>query len=388
MPADAQAIANKVAKALAGLWENTRPVLGYPQPVLWEGGVYGGIWLECGPHEATVFATYDRQALPVAKASHRVFYHHQREDGQFPCWIKTQEIAYSQIQMAVPIAETALEVYRLSGDREFLAESYEACGRWDHWLARHRDTRGTGLCECFVEYDTGHDNSPRFPKGMPRECPGGEARNCPGGFGLPWLAPDLSATVYGGRVALAEMARLLGKAAEAQQWGAKADASRAAIMRHCWDEQTLCFYDRDAAGALVKVRGDALLRVLMEHVVDQATFDRIAERHLFNPQAFWTPYPFPSIAADDPAFVRELPGNSWGGASQALAALRAPRWLEHYGRRAELEHLMRRWVEALVRAEAFMQQLNPWTGEALFSAGYSPAMCVMVDFARRLGLGC
>jgi len=182
------------------------------------------------------------------------------------------------------------------------------------------------------------------------------------------------------------MADLLGKPAEAKRWRDKAEAIRLAILRHCYDPATECFYDVDARGQFVKVRGDAMLRVLMEHVVDQTMFDRIAARHLFNPEAFWTPYPFPSVAADDPSFVKSLPGNSWGGASQALAALRTPRWLPHYGRTKDLEHLMVRWVEALVRAPAFMQQLNPWTGDPLFSAGYSPAMLVMVDFAARLGL--
>jgi hypothetical protein len=46
---------------------------------------------------------------------------------------------------------------------------------------------------------------------------------------------------------------------------------------------------------------------------------------------------------------------------------------------------MSRWVEALVRSGSFLQQLDPQTGE--FSAdrgGYSPAMLLMFDFARRL----
>ncbi|MCC7145314.1 MAG: hypothetical protein IT443_02595 [Phycisphaeraceae bacterium] len=387
MSLDLHSVQTKCRQAREGLWQNSQGVLGYDQPVLWEGGVYGGIWLECGPHEASIFAGHDPKAIPIAIASHRVFYHHQREDGQFPCWIKTDQMAYSQIQMVVPIASTALDVYQLSGDRQFLIDSYAACARWDDWLAKYRNTRGTGLCECFVEYDTGHDNSPRFAHGMLRECPGGDARNCPTGFNLPWLSPDLSATVYGGRVALAKMAELLSKPQEAKQWRDRAEAIQKAIMAHCYDPASECFYDRDMTGQFVRVRGDAMLRVLMEHVVDQPTFDRIAKRHLFNPEAFWTPYPFPSIAADDPTFVRALPGNSWGGASQALAALRAPRWLPHYGCQKQLEHLMRPWVQSLVRAKAFMQQLNPWTGEPLFSEGYSPAMLVMIDFAARLGFG-
>ncbi|RYC10515.1 hypothetical protein, partial [Ciceribacter ferrooxidans] len=76
---------------------------------------------------------------------------------------------------------------------------------------------------------------------------------------------------------------------------------------------------------------------------DKSIFDAIWTRQLHNPKAFWAPYPFPSIALDDPTFVRPIPRNSWGGATQALTALRAPRWMEHYGKHAELKHLMQQW---------------------------------------------
>jgi hypothetical protein len=372
----------KHVQALEGLRRNTLRVHGFGEPVLIEGGVYAGIWLECGPHEGLV---YGHVAPEVAKANHVVFFHHQREDGYLPCWVRADRIGSAQIQMVVPIAATALETAELTGDEAFLQRAYDACARWDGWLARHRDTRGTGLCEAFCEYDTGHDNSPRF-RGLPKRCPGDDASRCPQAGGLPYLAPDLSATVYGGRRALAGMADRLGRTHEAALWSERAEQTRRRIMDNCFDPEDECFYDVDRTGRFVRVRGDHLTRVLSEHVVDQATFDRIYTRHIRNPAAFWTPYPLPSIAADDPAFDRELPPNSWGGASQALTALRAPRWFEHYGRKGDLEVLMRRWVEAILAAPGFMQQMNPWTGVFSTTEAYTPAMLVFVDFVRRLGL--
>ena len=278
---------------------------------------------------------------------------------------------------------TAWELFALTQDEAFLARAYAACARWDEWLRRHRDTRGTGLCEAFCEYDTGHDNSPRC-KGMPHSCPNGDAAVCPDVPGLPRLAPDLSATVYGGRVALAAMARALGKNAEADGWFGRAGAIRSAIMKHCFDPEDACFYDVDAAGEFVRIRGDVLTRVLGEGVVEADLFEEIYSRHIRNPEEFWAPYPLPSIALNDPVFDKALPVNSWGGPSQVLTALRAPRWMERYGKRADLAHLMRQWVRALAEAAVFRQQLNPWTGEPIGPGGYSPAMLVMLDFAARL----
>ena len=110
----------------------------------------------------------------------------------------------------------------------------------------------------------------------------------------------------------------------------------------------------DTDNNFVRIKGDVLTRVLCEHVADRPMFERIYERHIKNPNGFWPPYPLPSIAVGDPAFVRALPPNSWGGASQVLTALRAPRWFEHYGKTDDLSHLMRRWVKAILQAPAFM----------------------------------
>jgi len=377
---DHAGLQSKYEDAIRGLRGNVVKVYRFPRPVLIEGGGYPGIWLECGPQEGLVNGVLD---LDVARANHEVFFDLQRDDGYLPCWVHFGQMGSAQIQMVVPIAATAYELFERTRDEAFLVKAYTSCSRWDAWLRRYRNTRGTGLCEAFCGYDTGHDNTPRF-KGLPWKCPANDARICPRAPGLPFLAPDLSATVFGGRIALAKMARALARTAEAGQWEERAEAIRKAILAHCFDPQDECFYDVDANHRFKRIKGDALTRVVGEHVVDQKLFERIYARHLHNPQEFWAPFPFPSIALNDPAFDHSLPDNSWGGASQALTALRAPRWMEHYGKPAALADLMERWVKALVASRGFKQQMNPWTGA--FSTGdlYSPAMLVLFDFVTRL----
>jgi hypothetical protein len=370
----------KYNQALEGLAANMRRVYGFSTSVLIEGGVYPGIWLECGPLEGLV---YGQHRPEVALANHDVFFHHQREDGYLPCWVWSERTGSAQIQMVVPIAATAWEVAQLTGREDFLSRAYHACVRWDRWLMRYRNTRGTGLCELFCGYDTGHDNSPRIAS-LPVACPENDARICPPLSGLPWLAPDLSASVYSGRVALAQMARMLGRLGEAEEWLEKAGVLKTLIIEKCFDREDEFFYDVDTHGNFVRVRGDLITRVLGEGLVSQELFERIYSRYLHNEQEFWTPFPFPSISTADPAFDRSLPENSWGGASQALTALRAPRWMLPYGKEADLKILMEQWVKAILAADGFMQQVNPWTGEFSTSQGYSPAMCVFIDFVDRL----
>lgn len=378
-------VSERVREALSELAQNIISVNGYKDPVLIEGGIYQGIWLECGPHEGLIYAE-ETGNTAVALANHEIFFHYQRENGQFPCWIRKQGVGFAQIQMVVPIAFTALRTARLTGNAEFLGRAYEACVKWDHWLSKYRNSRGSGLCEAFCEFDTGHDHSPRFA-GLPRKCPNDEAANLPSQQlfpMLPFIAPDLSSTVYQGRMALAEMATLLGKAIEAQQWAASAQEMKELLEKYCYDPEDEFYYDRDRAGNFVRIKGDVITRVFGSHILSQERFDRIYDRHVKSPASFWSKYPLPSIAMDDPLFTGNFSENSWAGASQALTAMRTPEWLEYYGKMEDLRHLMRQWVQAIAGAPSFMQQMNPQTGVFNTSPSYSPCMLTLVRFANRL----
>ena len=392
--------------ALAVLAGNLHTMPRYEPPTLVEGAVYPGIWLECAPHEALVYATLNQFVTPaspafsplqVARNNHMAFFAAQKPDGQLPASIKLADpigtdAGYGQIQMVVPIAATAWETSQLTGDDELLVTAYTACSRWDQWLRIYRDTRKTGLVEGFCTYDTGHDNSPRWA-GIPNRCPDADARKCPPIASMPRLCPDLSATVYGSRIALAHMATALGKGDEASRWHDDAEKIRALIIAKLYSPEDAAFYDVDAQNKFVRVRSDVISRVLGEHVLrlydshDKAIFDAIWTRQIHNPKAFWSPYPLTSIAQDDPTFVRPIPRNSWGGASQALTALRTPRWMPHYGKQAEFNHLMQQWTEAISRHTEFRQQMDPTNGDFTQAdpSGYSPAALVYLDFIQRLG---
>ena len=369
-------------KAMGILGGNVQVMPRVPLPVLIEGSSYAGIWQECGPHESLVY----RHVRPdVARNTHMTFFILQRPDGQLPANNKRTETGFGQIQMVVPIAATAWELAKATADSELLYKAYDSCSHWDGWLMKYRNTRGTGLIEGFCTYDTGMDNSPRWA-GKARQCPDKDARRCPDDPTLPRLCPDLCATVYGGRVALASMAEALGKTSEAEQWREGAAAIRSLILEKLYVPDDASFYDLDAKGQFVKVRCDILTRICGEHVVDTKTFAHMWERQLGNPQAFWAPFPLPSSALNEPTFVRPIPRNSWGGASQALTALRAGRWMDHYGRSAEFAHMMQQWCEAMQRDTTFRQQIDPLTGEFTQAdmPNYSPAALVFYDYTWRL----
>jgi hypothetical protein len=158
---------------------------------------------------------------------------------------------------------------------------------------------------------------------------------------MPRLCPDLSATVYGGRMALAAMAKALGKPDDHARWLEDAEHIRQLILTKLYSPEDGAFYDLDAQNNFVRVRGDVISRVLGEHVLDpvkdKAIFDAVWTRQrCTTPRRSGRRIRCRPSRMDDPTFVRPIPRNSWGGASQALTALRAPRWMAYYGKQAEL----------------------------------------------------
>jgi hypothetical protein len=352
-----------------------------PGPILHEGGVYQGCWLES---TGTINAELLSRFLPsVAERTFTSFAEQQREDGLFPYKITGNGGAFSQIQTVTPLARSVFTHYRLNGrPRAFLATMYAAMARNDAWLAAWRDTRGTGGVEVFCTYDTGHDLSARFWH-MPDSPLGNDPKrydtNNP--F-LPLVAPDLTANVACQRRYLADIAEELGD--DGAVWRDKARTSEAALFESCWDEDDGFFYDLDRNGAFVRVQSDVLLRVLACEIGDHAFFEAALKRYLLNTRKFFARYPFTSLALDDPRFDAAFDYNSWSGPSNFLSIIRAPHAFEAHHRHVELTWAMQPILSALFRAPRFAQTLSPWTGDAGYTDTYSPSILCLLDFVERL----
>lgn len=346
--------------------------------VLFEGGAYAGAWLES---TATIGAELlDRFAPSVTRATHLLFVEHQRADGLLPYKVTADGPAFTQIQMVTPLARGVWHHYLRSGrsadDRSYLRVMYESMSRHDAWLAAHRDTRGTGAVEAFCTFDTGHDLSPRFWH-VPERCLGGDpARFDPDVPGLPYVAPDLTANVACQRAYLARIAAELGE--DPSPWREAADASVRALFAQCWDEGDQFFYDRGTEG-LVRVASDVLLRVLACEIGDEALFGDMLERHLMNTRRFLSLAGFTSIAMDDPRFDGDHTRNSWAGPVNHLTLVRAPHAFEYHGRHAELSLTRRGLLGAAAGHTRFAQCLDPWSGDAGYTEGYSPAILWLLD---------
>ncbi|MCD7059753.1 MGH1-like glycoside hydrolase domain-containing protein [Pelagibacterium xiamenense] len=351
------------------------------EPILNEGGIYYGCWLES---TGTINAELLSRFLPsVATQTFGSFARYQRDDGLFPYKLTADGPVFSQIQLVTPLARSVWTHHQINGlDTDDLRTLFAAMARYDDWLARHRDTRGTGAVEAFCTFDTGHDLSARFWHVPDSPFGNDPERYNPDNPILPFIAPDLTANVACQRLYLAKIAEALGE--DGAEWRAKSQASLDALFAQCFDEADGFFYDRDRNGHLVKVQSDVLLRVLACEVGDDAFFEAALSRYLLNTRKFFAKFPFTSIALDDPRFDPAFDYNSWSGPTNFLSLIRAPHAFEAHNRHVELTWVLYPILSALFRMERFAQTLNPFTGKAGFTEVYSPAILCLLDFVERL----
>ncbi|GIP05798.1 hypothetical protein J28TS4_42050 [Paenibacillus lautus] len=350
-------------------------------PILQEGGIYLGCWLES---TGTINAELLSRLIPsVSETTYLAFADQQREDGLLPYKLTENGPSFRQIQLVTPLARCVWNHYELHGrDLSFLKTMYQAMSRYDDWIARYRNTRGTGCVEAFSTFDTGHDLSPRF-----WHVPDTPYRNDAAAFHpdspvLPFLAPDLTANIYCQRMYLARMAEELGESGA--DWRTKAEAGLDSLFRYCYDEDDQFFYDRDRNDELVRVQSDVLLRVMACEVGDDELFGNMLRRYLLNTGKFFAKYPFTSMAMDDPRFDPSSAYNSWGGPSNFLSLIRAPHAFEHHHRYVELTWVLQPILSALSKAKRFPQTLSPWTGAEGFTEAYSPSILCLLDYVERL----
>lgn len=179
---------------------------------------------------------------------------------------------------------------------------------------------------------------------------------------MPMASMDVTSWSYAARDTLAEICRIQGDP-EAEAWEKKAKYVAESLKKGLWDEQRGALFDRNRSGKKIDILCHNTLRCMYWGSVSGDMADRFVKEHLLNPEEFWTPFPLPSAAANDPAF-RNAPENNWSGQPEGLTYQRAILALERYGYDRIVAELGRKLIDAVNRAGCrFTQQFDPFTGE-------------------------
>ena len=179
---------------------------------------------------------------------------------------------------------------------------------------------------------------------------------------LPYSSPEVNSMVYCDLVYLAKIADKLGRSAESAKLAGEAEELRERVNAYLWHPEDHCYYDKDRHGNWIKINSDAQMRALNCGLPTNDMAEVMFTEHILNPDRFWTPFPLPSVAADDEA---HLPNgdSAWHGPTLCLTPTRAFRAFKNYGYDDDLIEMARRIVRHIAARATFPQQWNPHTGK-------------------------
>jgi putative isomerase len=210
-------------------------------------------------------------------------------------------------------SKMVLETYRIFKDRWILEMLYPALREWNGWWVDHRMNPSGALCwgsnprpinyGCIWDslgvndtygaaLESGLDNSPMYDD-IPFDK---ETHRL--------LLEDVGLTglYILDTEALMEIARILGKAEDAEQLGKRLEHTRAGLET-LWDEENGLYYNRRVdTGEFSRRISPTNFYALFDRNVPAERAERMIEEHYKNTDEFYDKYVIPAIARNDPAY--------------------------------------------------------------------------------------
>jgi hypothetical protein len=345
-----------------------------------------------------IWARYLAEELPVASSLDNL-YAARGGDGFIcreyspsgePIWNSRHPIAF-----APPLLTWAeLSLFEVTADRERLASIYPILAR------HHRACQRTYQAEDGLYFGDalgcGMDNLPRCPRGWK-----------PDGDGIPMLAEyvheslhhllewlegdsrfrwnrqgrwiDLSAQMAFDARLLGEMARLLGRGADADAFAAEHRRLGQLIHERCWSPSAQIYFDLAGTQQVERFHVGAYWTLIAGIVPEDCVAGLVS--HLSDSDKFSSLVPVATLARDDPDF--QPAGRYWRGSSWPPTTYMVLAGLRHVGREGLAGEIAERYVDAVLRV--FEDTGTLW--ENLAPDAQRPGEPAQADFCGWAGLG-
>ncbi len=262
------------------------------------------------------------------------------------------------------------QVQDLHRDMSFTERVYPMLAKYAHCFKRERDAEDSGMYDVIDQNETGQEYSSRYLFAS-------EAADEWRRFQLKGV--DATTYMYLVLRSLEDMACALGKPQESKSWGESAEKTRNAVREKMWDPECALFLDvHPETGERSFSQVAVSFYPFMTDIVTEDHLQSI-DKHLLNPNEYWTPFPVPSSSLTDPYFSAEPEwkdkrmicpwnGRTWPMVNSHIVealAITAERFNKPYGSSAAelLSKYIRMmfWDGDLARPNCF-EHYNPLTG--------------------------
>ncbi len=185
---------------------------------------------------------------------------------------------------------------QLRPDDDFAAELYPSLSAHAEWLVSTRDRDLTGMFDVVDQYETGQEYMSRYQA----VDPGADACGWENRIRLKGI--DVTVYAYCLLRALERIAPRVGQPGEAKHWAGLAARTARAVRERMWNADRGMFSDVDPrTGERTDVAAAVCFYPYFSDLAREEHLEGML-RNLLDPARFWTNYPVPSSALDDPLF--------------------------------------------------------------------------------------
>lgn len=350
-------VAAKAVVTLVSNWKAARKDLMHdgciPSHAIW---YFVGFWAWDSWKSAVACADF---APEYAKDQIRAIFDYQQEDGMLIDCMYTDATENNARDSKPPLAAWAVyEVYKKTGDKDFLNEMYPKLVKYNQWWYQYRDQDKNGICEYgstdgtlqAAAWESGMDNAIRFDHTQ-------MVKTSPKSWSMDQESVDLNAFLVMERKILSQIAEELG-----QSFTPQGIETRETID-HFYDPADQFFYDRKIGTSdFVRAMGSEAYIPLWCGLATEEQFGAMLPT-LMDPEKFSTYVPFPTAAADHPEFD---PTGYWRGPIWMDQTYFAISGLRNYGRADLADRYTEQVLEhaqGLLQDQPIFENYDPLTGE-------------------------
>lgn len=286
-----------------------------------------------------------------------------------------------------PVLPIAVEkIYEVDKDKKFLEETVDRLAKHHKWLIENRDNDKDFLISIISPNESGMDELPVFQVAgnytglnttkLHYTYRKGDLKNYRYKFNSKKILEKdyfnveelLFNTVFiESARSLSRLYKELNNLDESKYFDKVAVLSEKSLLEKCWDKNDKIFYtvfSKDEKKAKVKTVA-SLVPIFLDGLKGEK-LKQLVEKHILNENEFWTEYPFPSVAKDEPYY---RPGET--PLHQVKLLWRGPTWistnwlvvkgLRKHGYDTVADSVVSKMV-AMIEKEGFREYYNPETG--------------------------
>jgi glycogen debranching enzyme len=361
--------------------------------------VYQWLW-DTGFH-AIVLSHFDTD---WAKREIRNFLIAQWENGFLPhiiFWGKKKTLphwAYIESALSIrprttsitqpPIFPITVEtIYKKDQDKEFLKEVLPKLALHHKWLISNRDIDHDGLLSIISPNESGMDELPVFQVAagytgletthLHYTYRKGDILNHRYRFDSKKILKHdyfnveellFNVVFIESSRSLSRLFKVISEPNEEKYFKEIADKSEKSLLSKCWDKKDEIFYSlykKDERFANVKTV--ASLAPLFLDGLKGEQLKNLVEKHVLNPDEFYTDYPFPSVSKDEKYYVpHDTPFHQvkllWRGPTWIATNWFVVKGLQKHGYNDIAKDVIKK-MSKMIEAHGFREYYNPETGE-------------------------